>query len=97
MQKYTYLFILDILYAKMRILLIINMLLLNLYSYSQWNENTNILMHENNNILLNGLSGGLNNCQFSEVDLNQNNTKDLVVFDRNNGKIYPFINQKNSA
>ena len=49
-------------------------------------------MYWNNNILNNGLCGGLNTSQISNVDLNQNNTQDIIVFDRNNGKLYPFIN-----
>jgi hypothetical protein len=36
--------------------------------------------------------GGLNSCQFSSVDLNQNGIKDLFVYDRNSNRILTFIN-----
>ena len=53
----------------------------------------NIFIHKNNNIILqNGLCGGLNTSQISNIDLNQNNIQDLIVFDRSNGKLYPFVN-----
>jgi len=46
--------------------------------------------------LLNYLSdpwgGGLNSCQFSEIDLNLDGIMDLVVFDQSGSKIIPFIN-----
>lgn len=37
-------------------------------------------------------AGGLNSCQFGEVDLDLDNTMDLVVFDRSGNRILPFIN-----
>ena len=77
----------------MRILLIITILLLNIYSDAQLSENLNIFIHKNNNVILqNGLCGGLNTSQISNIDLNQNNIQDLIVFDKSNGKLYPFVN-----
>ena len=68
----------------MRILLIITILLLNIYSDAQLSENLNIFIHKNNNVILqNGLCGGLNTSQISNIDLNQNNIQDLIVFDTN--------------
>ncbi|MDD5508890.1 MAG: T9SS type A sorting domain-containing protein [Bacteroidales bacterium] len=37
--------------------------------------------------------GGLNACQFTEVDLDMDGTLDLVVFDRHGNRILPFINE----
>ncbi|HNS18137.1 MAG TPA: FG-GAP-like repeat-containing protein [Bacteroidales bacterium] len=37
--------------------------------------------------------GGLNACQFTEIDLNLDEIIDLVVFDRHGNRILPFINQ----
>ncbi len=76
----------------MKLLNIILFLCLSFNSYSQWIENLNITFYENNNILKNGLCGGLNTSQISSVDLNQNNIKDIIAFDRSNGKLYPFVN-----
>jgi len=36
--------------------------------------------------------GGLNACQFSEIDLNLDGIKDLFVFDRHGHRILPFVN-----
>jgi len=36
-------------------------------------------------------NGGLNYCQFSELDLNQDGINDLVVFDRSGDRIIPFV------
>ena len=37
-------------------------------------------------------AGGLNNCQFGEIDLNLDGVKDLLVFDRHGNRILTFIN-----
>ncbi|MBK7212710.1 MAG: VCBS repeat-containing protein [Bacteroidales bacterium] len=37
-------------------------------------------------------AGGLNNCQFGEIDLNLDEVKDLLVFDRHGNRILTFIN-----
>ncbi|MCX6270394.1 MAG: FG-GAP-like repeat-containing protein [Bacteroidetes bacterium] len=37
--------------------------------------------------------GGMNSCQFSSIDLNQDGIKDLFVFDRIGYRIMTFINQ----
>jgi hypothetical protein len=39
--------------------------------------------------------GGLNACQFTEVDLNLDGIIDLVVFDRHGHRLLPFINHGN--
>jgi len=44
------------------------------------------------NNLKNTWGGGLNSCQFSEIELNQDGIKDLFVFDRSSSKIATFIN-----
>ncbi len=38
-------------------------------------------------------AGGLNSCQFGEIDLNGNGIKDLFVFDRQGNRILTFINE----
>ncbi|MBA3648463.1 MAG: T9SS type A sorting domain-containing protein [Chitinophagales bacterium] len=37
-------------------------------------------------------AGGLNNPQFSAIDLNNDGIKDLLVFDRTGNKVYTFLN-----
>lgn len=46
----------------------------------------------NGSTLQNPWAGGINYGQFSELDLNLDGTKDMVIFDRTGNKIMPFIN-----
>ncbi|HET6991518.1 MAG TPA: FG-GAP-like repeat-containing protein, partial [Bacteroidia bacterium] len=46
----------------------------------------------NSNQLLFPWAGGLNFCQFSDIDLNQDGIMDLFVFDRSGNKIQTYIN-----
>ncbi len=46
----------------------------------------------NSNPLLFPWAGGLNFCQFSDIDLNQDGIMDLFVFDRSGNKIQTYIN-----
>lgn len=41
--------------------------------------------------------GGMNSCQFFEMDLNQNGINDLVVFDKHGGRILPFLIYNNDG
>ncbi|MBI9039116.1 MAG: T9SS type A sorting domain-containing protein [Bacteroidales bacterium] len=38
-------------------------------------------------------TGGMNSCQFGEIDMNDDGIKDLFVFDRNGNRIMTFINK----
>jgi len=38
-------------------------------------------------------AGGMNSCQYGEIDLDDDGLYDLVVFDRTGNRIMPFINQ----
>jgi hypothetical protein len=49
------------------------------------------------NKLGNAWGGGLNSCQFSEIDLDQNGIKDLFIYDRSSAKIITFINNGTSG
>lgn len=35
--------------------------------------------------------GGINSCQFFEVDLDQNGIDDLIIYDKHGGRILPFL------
>ncbi len=47
---------------------------------------------DDNSMLAYPWAGGLNSCQFGEIDLNGNGIKDLFVFDRQGNRILTFIN-----
>ncbi len=49
--------------------------------------------NETNQTLQYPWAGGLNSCQFGEIDLNGNGIKDLFVFDRQGNRILTFINE----
>lgn len=71
-------------------------------SFVQSNEITVLENNEESSALLNAWSGGLNFCQFSEIDLNLDGEKDIFIFDRsgkngarNGNKIIPMIYDQN--
>lgn len=45
-----------------------------------------------NTVLKNAWAGGLNACQFNAMDLNQDGTNDLVLFDRHGNRLLTFEN-----
>ncbi len=49
-------------------------------------------VYVNNSPLLFPWAGGINFCQFSDIDLNQDGIPDLFVFDRSGNKITTYIN-----
>ncbi len=52
---------------------------------------TVLLINEINDTLLYPFAGGLNNCQFMNIDINLDGTDDLLVFDRHGYRLLPFI------
>jgi hypothetical protein len=52
---------------------------------------------ENGDSLRHAWAGGLNQPQFSKVDLNLDGTLDLVAFDRSGHRIVPFLNINNGG
>jgi len=45
----------------------------------------------NETLLSFGFAGGMNSCQYGNIDLNNDQVKDLVVFDRHGNRILPFL------
>jgi len=67
-------------------------LLAQLSAIHDFNRGDNvILISENNDTLRYPFAGGLNSCQFMNMDLNLDATDDLLVFDRHGNRILPFI------
>lgn len=57
-----------------------------------YKRSDSIKVKENNNFFDYPFQGGYNAPQFNEIDLNLDNTMDLVVFDRSGGRISTYIN-----
>jgi len=55
-----------------------------------------MLIGDKNDTLLYPFAGGLNSCQFMNMDINLDGTDDLLVFDRHGNRILPFIIQVSS-
>ncbi len=55
------------------------------------NDNV-VVLKSNGDTLKNPWAGGFNYVQFSEIDLNLDGIKDLFVFDKQDNRIVPFIN-----
>jgi len=50
-----------------------------------------LLISENNDTLRYPFAGGLNSCQFANIDINLDGIDDILVFDRHGNRILPFI------
>lgn len=62
------------------------------YTFSQTlNRDTTVIVKNLGAIYSKAWSGGINNAQFSEIDLNLDGEKDLIIFDRTGNKITPFL------
>lgn len=63
-------------------------------SFAQYYKRTDsIKVKSGSNYLKNPWAGGLNFCQFSDIDLDGDGKKDLFVFDRTGNKITTFLNK----
>ncbi len=85
-------------YGKYFFLLLILAGMMNLNGSAQlsaihdYKRNDNVLLiSENSDTLLYPFAGGLNNCQFMNMDVNFDGVEDIVVFDRHGNRILPFI------
>ncbi|MGB0851483.1 MAG: FG-GAP repeat domain-containing protein, partial [Bacteroidia bacterium] len=77
-------------YAILSIILFLSQVsLAQLYKESQ----DVVIQDENGKVLEYGLAGGLNQPQFSNMDVDGDGKKDLVVFDRSGSKLLVFISQ----
>ena len=63
------------------------------YDYGFQRDMSVQVKDENNNIFNNAWAGGLNACQFSQIDLNFDGKKDLFVFDKSGNRVLTFLNQ----
>ncbi|PSR01731.1 MAG: hypothetical protein BRD50_08350 [Bacteroidetes bacterium SW_11_45_7] len=57
----------------------------------------NVPVTESGAQITNPWAGGLNNAHFGKVDLNDDGTRDLVVFERSDAELMTFINNGNSG
>ena len=78
---------------KTVLILIVSFLFIKI-SVSQINftRDTSIKVYENLTKLNNAWNGGVNSAQFSEIDLNLDGTKDIIIFDRCGDKLSPYLN-----
>jgi hypothetical protein len=66
------------------------------FSQARFNKQDSIVVLSGTDTLLNAWTGGLNSCQFSEIDLDGDGILDLFVFDRlgpDGGRITTFLNK----
>ena len=86
-------------------LLLLLLITINHIAYSQidFTINNNITVLKNDQELQNAWAGGLNFCQFSQIDLNLDGINDLFIFDksgkngtRNGNKKVPFLFDENT-
>jgi len=61
-------------------------------SQINFSRDTSVKIIRNSIILENAWNGGINSSQFSEIDLNLDGVKDIIVFDRSGNKLSPYLN-----
>jgi hypothetical protein len=78
---------------KIKILILFGLLLISDKILAQdYSVLQNLSFKEGNEIIKNPYGGALKSVQLSQVDFNNDGTKDLFVFDRSAELVYPFIN-----
>ncbi len=58
------------------------------YGFDIWND---VEVSKGNDKLINAWTGGMNNVQFGEIDMNLDGETDLLVFDKHGNRLLPFI------
>lgn len=74
-------------------LLLINCLIPFLGSSQVMQLKNDITVTANGSVQINAWAGGFNNAQFSSIDLDNDGLKDLLVFDRSDNSVIPFLNK----
>lgn len=69
----------------------LSILSLNAQQVYQFDDYLPATLMDGSNELVSGFAGGMNNPQFSPIDLNQDGTMDLLVFDRDGNALMPFL------
>ena len=72
--------------------LILFLLIAPLALFSQFLNRSDISIIENGSLIKNPLTGGLNSCQLSNIDLNNDGKKDIFVFERIGDRVLCFLN-----
>ena len=59
--------------------------------YSQFLKQSELSIVENGNVIKNPFTGGLNSCQLSNIDLNDDGKIDIFVFERVGDRVLCFL------
>lgn len=61
------------------------------YDFGFERNDSILVSHSDGSYYVDPWAGGLNSCQFFELDLDLNGTNDLIVFDKHGNKCLPFL------
>ena len=81
----------------MKKLLFINIYLLSISLSAQYLKQSELSVIEEGNIIKNPLTGGLNSCQLSNIDLNNDGKQDIFVFERVGDRVLCFLNNNDGT
>ena len=82
-----------------KLLILIPLLIFSLILNAQYEDygfqrDLSIIVRDSlHNIMKNPWCGGMNSCQFSQIDLNGDGIMDLFVYDRNSNRVLTFLNE----
>ena len=79
-------------FVKMKKALFLIILFLPFSVYTQFLKQSELSIVENGNVIKNPLTGGLNSCQLSNIDLNDDGKMDIFVFERVGDRVLCFLN-----
>ena len=65
--------------------------------FGQFLKESELSIIENGSLIKNPLTGGLNSCQLSNIDLNNDGKKDIFVFERVGDRVLCFLNNNDGV
>lgn len=83
-------------FVKMKKALFLIILFLPFSVYTQFLKQSELSIVENGNVIKNPLTGGLNSCQLSNIDLNDDGKMDIFVFERVGDRVLCFLNNNDA-
>ena len=93
----TFFKILNRKFVSMKKALLLSIIIIPFTIFGQFLYQSELSIIENGNLIKNPLTGGLNSCQLSNIDLNNDGKKDIFVFERVGDRVLCFLNDNDGV
>ena len=84
-------------FVSMKKALLLSILIIPFTIFGQFLKQSELSVIENGSLIKNPLTGGLNSCQLSNIDLNNDGKKDIFVFERVGDRVLCFLNNNDGV